>query len=125
MGAVVPRFERRSLSSSRKSEIFERPRSGVADVANGPKNPRHSSRLTRFTPDLKAGILSLNQDRHGGSPWPYRLDCTPICRIPDTARTAVSGADMTKFGVRGAPLVLIAGNEEGYAAPWVEAVEPG
>ena len=48
-----------------------------------------------------------------------------IRRIPDVARAAVSGADVTEFGVRGAPLVLIAGDEEGYAAPRVEAVEPG
>ena len=48
-----------------------------------------------------------------------------IRRIPDVARAAVSGADVTEFGVRGAPLVLIAVDEEGYAAPRVEAVEPG
>ena len=36
-------------------------------MATGQKNPRHSPRLTRFMPGLKAGILSLNQDRNFGA----------------------------------------------------------
>ena len=39
MGAVVPWFERRSLSSSRKSEIFERPRLDVQTWRTGKKTP--------------------------------------------------------------------------------------
>ena len=49
----------------------------------------------------------------------------PVRHGPDASRAAVSGADVTEFGVRGAPLVLIAVYEEGYAAPRVEAVDPG
>ena len=73
MGAVMPWFERQSLSSSRKSEIFERPRLGVQTGRTDKNVPT----LTRFTPGLKARILSLNQDRSNGcvaQPSTYLFD---------------------------------------------------